>query len=195
VVQVVQELQPVVTLHIRLFSYGCRNRAALDPPVSSTQIIPSIFSFFWTKSEVWSKRHAEDHSATVGAWLGPVKRLADRDGPAGADARGYRHADRGQKQHQALSRGSLRTSQAAMETASASGLREERRPPWRRRTGYLAAARDLAGSGTTPSWRIRPRASQLTKPSTILPFEKRAMVTPVIANCFPVGAMPLSSPL
>ena len=66
---------------------------------------------------------------------------------------------------------------------------------WAMWTGYLAAAMDLVGSGTTPSWRIRPRASQLTKPSTILPFEKRAMVTPVIANCLFVGAMPLSSPL
>jgi hypothetical protein len=66
---------------------------------------------------------------------------------------------------------------------------------WRRRTCYVAATRDLVGCGTTPSWRMRPRASQLTKPSTILPFEKRTMVTPVIANCFPVGAMPLSSPL
>jgi len=36
---------------------------------------------------------------------------------------------------------------------------------------------------------------QLTKPSAILPFETRATVTPEMVMCFPVGAMPLRSPL
>ena len=46
------------------------------------------------------------------------------------------------------------------------------------RDAYLAAALTLATSGTTPSCCIRPRASQFTQPSTILPFERRATVTP-----------------
>src|SRR3977135_3003766 len=63
--------------------------------------------------------------------------------------------------------------------------------------GYLveAAALALPRSGTTPSCCIRARASQLTQPSSILPFAKRAMLTPVMLTCFPVGGIPLRSPL
>jgi len=48
-------------------------------------------------------------------------------------------------------------------------------------------------SATTPSCCIKPRASQLTQPSTILPFVKLAMLIPEMVNCFPVGAIPLRS--
>src|SRR5439155_1126489 len=64
--------------------------------------------------------------------------------------------------------------------------------------GYLvlaAWALVLASSGTTPSCCIRPRASQLTKPSANLPFSRRAMVTPEMLICLPVGAIPRRSPL
>ncbi len=66
---------------------------------------------------------------------------------------------------------------------------------WASGDGYLAAALALPISGTTPSCCISPRASQLTQPSTILPLEKRAMLIPVMVNCFPVGAIPPRSPL
>src|ERR1700722_12602338 len=58
-----------------------------------------------------------------------------------------------------------------------------------------ANALDLPSSGTIPSCCMRPKLSQLTKPSNILPFVNRAMLTPVMLNCLPVGAMPFSSPL
>src|SRR5260370_40698452 len=61
--------------------------------------------------------------------------------------------------------------------------------------GYFAAALAFPTSATTPSCCIKPRASQLTQPSTILPFVKRAMLIPEMVNCFPVGAIPLRSPL
>src|SRR2546422_915727 len=61
--------------------------------------------------------------------------------------------------------------------------------------GYLATALDFPTSAMTPSCCIKPRASQLTQPSTILPFVKRAMLIPEMVNCFPVGAIPLRSPL
>src|SRR6266478_5453422 len=61
--------------------------------------------------------------------------------------------------------------------------------------GYFVAALAFPTSATTPSCCIKPRASQLTQPSTILPFVKRAMLVPEMVNCFPVGAIPLRSPL
>src|SRR6266704_4209536 len=61
--------------------------------------------------------------------------------------------------------------------------------------GYFPAALAFPTSATTPSCCIKPRASQLTQPSTILPFVKRAMLIPEMVNCFPVGAIPLRSPL
>src|SRR6266478_4699512 len=61
--------------------------------------------------------------------------------------------------------------------------------------GYFAAALAFPTSATTPSCCIKPRASQLTQPSTILPFVKRATLIPEMVNCFPVGAIPLRSPL
>src|SRR4029077_3385386 len=53
----------------------------------------------------------------------------------------------------------------------------------------LAATATLvfAISGTRPSCCMRPKASQLTQPSTILPFSKWAMVTREMVDCFPVG--------
>src|SRR6266478_1978212 len=69
---------------------------------------------------------------------------------------------------------------------------------WLNGVGYLVVA-DVAlafpTSATTPSCCIKPRASQLTQPSTILPFVKRATLIPEMVNCFPVGAIPLRSPL
>src|SRR5205807_10461174 len=61
--------------------------------------------------------------------------------------------------------------------------------------GFAATALALASSGTTPSCCIRPRASQLIQPSAILLPLKRAMLTPEMVTCFPVGAIPLRSPL
>src|SRR5579863_2051504 len=58
-----------------------------------------------------------------------------------------------------------------------------------------ATALGLLSSGTTPSCCMRPKLSQLTKPSNILPFVNRAMLTPVMLNCLFVGAMAFSSPL
>src|SRR5713226_5793315 len=52
-----------------------------------------------------------------------------------------------------------------------------------------------ANWATTPSCCIMPKASQLTWLSASLPFKRRATVTPEMVNCFPVGAMPLRSPL
>src|SRR6266404_2597550 len=69
---------------------------------------------------------------------------------------------------------------------------------WLNGVGYLVvadAALSFPSSATTPSCCIKPRASQLTQPSTILPFVKRATLIPEMVNCFPVGAIPLRSPL
>src|SRR2546427_12652413 len=45
---------------------------------------------------------------------------------------------------------------------------------WLNGVGYLVAALVFPTSATTPSCCIKPRASQLTQPSTILPFVTRA---------------------
>src|SRR6202030_1559726 len=66
---------------------------------------------------------------------------------------------------------------------------------WLNGVGYLVAALALPRSRTTPSCCIKPRASQLTQPSIILPSVKRATLIPEMANCFPVAAIPLRSPL
>jgi hypothetical protein len=42
---------------------------------------------------------------------------------------------------------------------------------------------------------MRPRASQLIQPSSILPLAKRTALIPEMAIYFPVGAIPLRSPL
>lgn len=64
-----------------------------------------------------------------------------------------------------------------------------------RSDSYLAAASALPASATAPNCLINPRASQLTQPSTIFPPAKRATLIPVMEICFPVGAIPFSSPL
>src|SRR5260370_20360350 len=66
---------------------------------------------------------------------------------------------------------------------------------WLNGVGYFVAALAFPTSATTPSCCIKPRASQLTQLSEILPFVKRATLIPEMVNCFPVGAIPLRSPL
>src|SRR5215204_4553421 len=61
-------------------------------------------------------------------------------------------------------------------------------------TGSPQAWACSSGEGTAPICCIRPRASQFSHSSTILPSSMRWIVIPVIPTSLPVGAMPISSP-
>src|SRR5215208_115623 len=61
-------------------------------------------------------------------------------------------------------------------------------------TGSPQAWACSSGEGTAPICCIRPRASQFSHSSTILPSSMRWIVIPVIATSLPVGAIPISSP-
>src|SRR3712207_3252797 len=56
------------------------------------------------------------------------------------------------------------------------------------------ASPERPGSGMTPSWRIRPRVSELVQPSVNFPLVRRSIAIPVVVICLPVGAIPRNSP-